>query len=312
MMPILYTVIALLLSINIVLVLPKVVDLTQKAILANSIPNNQVLVGENIFTQKPNVEEVKLPPKPLGLPVPLTSAAAVLVLDLDSESPLLTKDPDKRVPIASTTKIMTSLVAAEIFQPNEILVVPDNILEIKGSTMSLKAGEKLTFRSLLYGMLLNSGNDAAYTIAANFPDGVSAFVREMNKKAEELGLINTHFDNPAGYDSPYHFSSASDLSKVATLASKNSQLSRIFATKETSVASVDKATIHPLKNLNKLLNTPGVLGMKTGTTPEAKENLVGLVERNNHKILTVVLGSDDRFGETEKLVDWAYSNFVWE
>lgn len=312
MMPILYTVIALLLSINIVLALPKVVDLSQKIIPVNSVPNNQVLVGENVISQKEKIEQVKLPPKFSGLPAPLISATAVLVLDLEAGTPLFFKDPDKRVPIASTTKIMTALVAAEIFQPNEILVVPDNILEIKGSTMNLKAGEQLSFRSLLYGLLLNSGNDAAYTIAANFPGGTTAFVREMNKKVENLGLLNTHFDNPAGYDSPQHFSSASDLSKIATLASKNSQLARIFATKETSVASVDKTTIHPLKNLNKLLNTPGVLGIKTGTTPEAKENLVGLVERNNHKILTVVLGSDDRFGETEKLVEWTYANFVWE
>ncbi|MDO8638989.1 MAG: D-alanyl-D-alanine carboxypeptidase, partial [Candidatus Daviesbacteria bacterium] len=170
----------------------------------------------------------------------------------------------------------------------------------------------LSFRSLLYGMLLNSGNDAAYTIAQNYSGGLDAFVVAMNNKAISLGLLNTHFTNPAGFDSLGHYSSAEDLAKIATIAIENPQLSRVVSTKETSVASIDKSTIHSLKNLNKLLDEPGVLGIKTGTTPLARENLVGLVERNGHKILTVVLGSNDRFGETNKLLDWTYSNFVWK
>ena len=206
---------------------------------------------------------------------------------------------------------MTAVVASDYFQQSQILTVTDASL-VGGSNMGLKAGEQLTFRSLLYGMLLNSGNDAAYTIAANFPGGVNAFVNAMNQKAKSLGLVNTHFDNPAGFDSSNHFSSAFDLAKIAALASENPQLSRAFAARQATVASTDLVTIHLLKNLNKLLGLPGVIGMKTGTTPEARENLVGLVERDNHKILTVVLGSEDRFGETQKLMDWAYANFRWQ
>ena len=128
----------------------------------------------------------------------------------------------------------------------------------------------------------------------------------------ELNLKNTHFDNPAGFDSPYHFSSAADLSKITEEALKNTTLTRIFATKETNIVSLNKKYTHQLINLNKLLSQiNGVLGVKTGTTREAKENLVTLIERNGYRVLLVVLGSDDRFGETTRLIDWTYTNFTW-
>ncbi|MFH1536262.1 MAG: D-alanyl-D-alanine carboxypeptidase, partial [Patescibacteria group bacterium] len=181
-----------------------------------------------------------------------------------------------------------------------------------GSRVGLFNGEDLSFRSLLYGMLLNSGNDAAFTLAENYPGGILGFVSAMNKKVLELGLQNTHFDNPAGFDSPNHYSSASDLAKITQEALKDSTLTRIFATKETNIVSLDKKYTHQLFNLNKLLEkVRGVVGVKTGTTEEAKENLVTLVERDGRKILLVVLGSNDRFLETTRLIDWVDSNFAW-
>lgn len=311
MLPVLAAIVLVLVSVNILLGVPKVVDLAQSNLVISSVPNNRVIGTDSKDTQVAGIFKRASIPKPQGLSVPSFSATAVILQDMDSWTLLFVKDPDKRVPIASTTKIMTALVAVDHYKANdELVVVPDAL--VSGSTMGLKAGERLTFRSLLYGMLLNSGNDAAYTIAANFPGGLPGFVRAMNDKALTLGLLNTHFDNPAGFDSPNHYSSAFDLAKIATVAMENYQFARVVGTKETEVASVDKSVVHQLKNLNKLLNTPGVLGIKTGTTPEAKENLVGLVERDNHKILTVVLGSDDRFGETQRLINWAYTNFRWE
>lgn len=285
--------------------LPKAVNFASTSVLAQNIDALQ------LPPQVAGIQKANILPKNLGKPSPEISATAVLVQDLSSDFTLFVKDPDKRVPIASTTKLMTALVAVDHFKANEVLTVPD-LSNAPGSSMGLKMGEKLTFRSLLYGMLLNSGNDAAYTIAANYPGGISAFVTAMNTKAYGMNLVNTHFDNPAGFDSANHYSSAADLGKIARLAAEDSQLARVVSTKETTVSSIDKNDIHILKNLNKLLGLPGVLGMKTGTTPEAKENLVGLIERDNHKILTVVLGSNDRFGETEKLIDWAFSNFTFE
>ena len=165
---------------------------------------------------------------------------------------------------------------------------------------------------MLYGMLLNSGNDAAYAIAENYPQGTGGFIAAMNQKVSNLQLKNTKFDNPAGFDSPNHFSSAEDLAVLTEEALKNNVLARIFATKETSIVSLDKKNKHQLVNLNKLLsNVWGVLGVKTGTTEEAKENLVTLVEREGHRVLIVLLGSNDRFGETTNLIEWTYANFEW-
>lgn len=313
-MPVLYALVIALLSINFTLSLPNVVNLAQTKVSAENIPNNRVLAVNNLGLQNPGqvagIEKVNIPPKNYGLPAPVLSAASVLAEDLDTGVLLYVKDPNKMVPIASTTKLMTALVAVDYFKPNDVLTAPD-VSAIPPSSMGLKTGEQLTFRSVLYGMLLNSGNDAAFTIAANYPGGLDGFVQAMNNKAQQMGLFNTHFDNPAGFDSPNHYSSAFDLAKIAAAAASNSQIARVVSTKETTVASLDKTTIHSLKNLNKLLNLPGVIGMKTGYTPEAKENLVGLIDRDNHKVLTIVLGSNDRFGETETLMNWVYTNFTW-
>lgn len=312
MKPALYALAILLVSINLALGLPKAVDLVQAQVSASNISGSKVVTSNESGFNVAGITKVNLPPRSNFLPAPNFSAASVIASEAGTDFILFAKDSHKRVPIASTTKIMTALVSLEYFKPNEILTVPANITNIMGSTMGLRAEERITFRGLLYGMLLNSGNDVAYTVAANYPGGTEAFVAAMNIKASELNLSDTHFSNPAGFDSPDHFSSAYDLVKIAGVALENYQFARVVATKDTIVASEDKSSIHQLKNLNKLLETPGVLGIKTGTTPLAKENLVGLVERDGHKILTVVLGSDDRFGETERLIDWVYANFSWE
>ncbi len=144
---------------------------------------------------------------------------------------------------------MTALVASEYFKQNSVLTVGSSA-STPGSKVGLVYGEDLTFRSLLYGMLLNSGNDAAFTLAENYPGKTLGFVSAMNKKVLEWGLKKTHFDNPAGFDSPNHYSSAADLSKITEEALKDSQLSRIFATRETSIVSMDKKYSHQLLNLN--------------------------------------------------------------
>lgn len=262
-------------------------------------------------TEQPilGIKKINLPPISSGFLPPALSAKSVLVEDLDTGTVLFQKDAAQRLPIASTTKIMTALVSNEYFQQNSVLTV---VNAIPGSNAGLTVGENLTFRSLLFAMLLNSGNDAAYAIADNYPGGSLNFISAMNKKALEIGLNNTHFDNPAGFDSPNHYSSAYELSKMTKVAIKNSTLSRIFATKQTEVSSIDQKYRHRLVNLNRLLtDTPGVLGVKTGKTDMAKENFVGLIERDGRRILTVVLGSDDRFGETNQLIDWTYTNFSW-
>src|SRR3989344_1891343 len=287
---------------------PSIVTLAESKVISSaneSLEKPKYLINDQVQAKKSWIEIVDQ-----KIPSPQFTSGSVLAFDLDNNRILYEKNSNNRMSPASTTKIMTALVAMEHYQTGDILVVPAEAL-VGGSSMGLTPGERLTFRSLLYGMLLNSGNDAAYTLAMNYPDGFSAFVARMNQKASELGLKNTSFENPAGFDGANHYSSAQDLAKIAKEAIKNPQLAKIFSTKEASVISYDQSKSHPLKNLNKLLGEDGITGIKTGFTEKSGENLVGLVERNGHMVLTVVLSSSDRFGETKNLIDWIYQNFTW-
>lgn len=310
MKPVLFSLVALVAAVVLIMGLPQALNKLQGELIIQ-VPSN-LISAEGFVLDNPekSLEKAILKPVSSGILPPQISATSSLVWDLDSNTVLFAKDVDKKVPIASTTKIMTALVATKYFKPNQILTVYD-LSESGGSSMGLKKGEQIMFRGLLYGLLLNSGNDAAYTIADNYPGGRAGFVAAMNQEASQMGLLSSKFDNPAGFDSPGHYSSASDLAKISILALEDPYLVRIFATRETSVSSVDKTYTHQLTNLNKLLDLPGVVGIKTGTTPQAKENLVGLVEVRDRKILTIVLGSDNRFKETEQLLKWVEQNFPW-
>ena len=285
-------------------ILPFFTAFFDNQLVAMEIPQNNSEVA--------GIQKYNIPPISQKIPTPPVSARAVYIKDLTTQTILFEKNASERLPIASTTKIMTALVASSFFKPETILVVK-SAAQIPGSKVGLSYGEDLTFGSMLYGMLLNSGNDAAYAIAENYPGGVLSFVSAMNKKVADLRLLNTHFENPAGFDGINHFSSAKDLDIITEEALKDPNLAKIFATKQTSITSVDKKYTHQLANLNKLLSSvKGVMGVKTGYTDIAKENLVTLVDRDDHKILIVVLGSDDRFGESTKLIEWAYQNFQWQ
>ncbi|TSC86307.1 MAG: Uncharacterized protein G01um10147_919 [Microgenomates group bacterium Gr01-1014_7] len=298
-----YSALLILITVVAVTLTPFLVEFAENSLISLQIPQNNSNVA--------GIQKYNIPPVAKGLPIPQLSARAILVKDLGTDTILYQKDANARFPVASTTKIMTALVASEYFKPNSVLTVKDGA-GITGAKVGLVKGENLSFSSMLYGMLLPSGNDAAFAIAENYPGGVLGFISAMNKKAAALNLANTHFDNPAGFDSPKHFSSARDLGIITEEALKNYRLARIFATKETDIVSLDKKYKHQLANLNKLLSqVKGVLGVKTGYTEGAKENLITFVDRDGHQILTVVLGSDDRFGESTKLIEWIYQNFTW-
>lgn len=299
----LYSAGLILIAIILAITTPFLVNFTDSVLISSQIPQNNAQVA--------GIQHYNIPPASQGFPVPGFSARAVLIKDLSTGTVLYQTDSNIPYPIASITKIMTALVASEYFQPESVLTVGESA-KIPGSRIGLNYGENLTFRSLLYGMLLNSGNDAAYAIAENFPGRIFGFVSAMNKKVLQLNLRNTHFDNPAGFDSRNQYSSAEDLAKITEEALKNPQLAIIFATEKTNIVSLNQKYTHQLVNLNKLLSSVnGVLGIKTGTTEGAKENLVTLVERDKHRVLLVVLGSNDRFGETTSLIDWTYNNFIW-
>lgn len=287
---------------------PQALDLVESKVISGNLPGDSIKAEGLVLSEKqiPKVELLSA-----NIPEPVVSAVAAVAYDLATDKILYEKNLHAKLAPASTTKIMTAIVASEHFNSGDLLTVPQEAL-VGGSTMGLSAFERLTFRSLLYGMMLNSGNDAAFTLAYNYPGGYDAFIAKMNSRALEIGAKDTHFDNPAGFDSPTHYSSAYDLLLIGKEAVKNARLGKVFSTKETSVTSVDKNQTHVLKNLNKLLNEEGVVGIKTGTTEMAGESLVGLIERENRTILTVMLNSSDRFGETKNLLDWIFKNYSWK
>lgn len=243
--------------------------------------------------------------------MPDTTANSVYIIDADSMIVLYEKNPNLRLFPASTTKIMTALVALENYPLNQVLTVPDK--KIAGSVIYLKSGERLTVENLLYGMLIASGNDAAYVLSENFPGGTSAFVEEMNQKARQLNLLDTHFTNPVGYDENSHYSTAKDLALLAIYTLRNPFFAKVVSTRSTIISDVSGEIKHSLKNTNDLVGkVEGVKGVKTGSTEKAGECLVALIERNSQIIITSVLGSKNRLEETKLLSNWVFDNYLWQ
>ncbi|MBI4062538.1 D-alanyl-D-alanine carboxypeptidase [Candidatus Gottesmanbacteria bacterium] len=280
--------------------------------------------GQNVYTTatvaKPSLFRLSFPiPSPAPYPVNVggfypgseITASAIVIVDVDSSVVMFERNANLLLSPASTTKIMTALVALDTYDLDEVLTVKNLLTD--GQSMKLVVGEKLTVENLLYGTLVASGNDAAFVLADNYPGGVDAFVVAMNEKAKKLKLTKTHFTNPMGFDDAGHKMSAMDLANLARVALANPTVSKMVAIPQITISDVSHTYYHPLTNINELLGKiPGVGGIKTGWTEEAGENLVTLVERNGHNVILVVLHSDDRFAETTALIDWIFGNFRWE
>ena len=273
----------------------------------------QILVSsETLGDTSETLSEVKVvePYLSESTVTPSISAMSALAIDLDSGKVLFEKDPELPVFPASTTKIMTALVALDAYPPSQVVTI--NNVYIDGQKMGLMVGEQIKAEDLIYGLLVSSANDAAEVLADNYPGGRDLFIAAMNLKAKELGLINTLFLNPSGLDSDGQLTTSSDLIRASIYAMKNPEFARIVATKSITVKSIDEKYVHNLKNINRLLGeVDGVLGIKTGYTEGARENLVTYVERDGRKVMTAVLGSKDRFGESKNLIEWIFTNYNW-
>lgn len=280
----------------------------------------------NLKQQTSKVQSLNIAPPVSDYPVfvgPQTlqvAARSAIVLDRDSAVLMYGKNDDVRLLPASTVKIMTALVALGNYGLDDVLTVRE-IAHQGQQSMNLIKGEKMTVANLLYGLLVASANDAAMVFAENYPGGSGAFVAAMNQKAKDLNLIATHFANPTGLDSDekgklladYSYTTALDLARLAAVALRNDTIDQVVATPKITVTDISGRIIHDLDNINTLLGkVEGLKGLKTGWTEEAGECLVGYAERNGRGIISVILGSEDRFGETAKLIDWAFSNHQWE
>lgn len=240
---------------------------------------------------------------------PEVFARSILVVDRASNVTLWEHNADLRVPPASTTKMMTALVAMDKFPLEQIITVTKSYKI--GQTVGFKPGDKVSVEQLLFSLLVYSGNDAAEILAESYEGGRGAFIAAMNTKTLELGLKNTHFANPTGLDEVNHYSTARDLAILADIAMKKIEFAKIVSS-ESTVIALENNQEYVLKNVNQLLGKiPGVLGVKTGFTEGAGQSLVTLVSRNDHEVILSVLGSGDRFMETEKLIDWVYASFTW-
>jgi D-alanyl-D-alanine carboxypeptidase (penicillin-binding protein 5/6) len=230
-------------------------------------------------------------------------------MDADSKVVLYAKNPDLRSSTASTIKIMTALTALDHFQLSDTLTTlkPSN----EGSVLGLVQDEQMTFENLLYAMLLPSANDAALTIAQNYPGGETAFIKVMNDKAKALKLYNTHYSDVAGLADEGDYTTPFDLARLASFAMQNSEIRKIVATKEQAISDVSGTHVYALKNLNVLLGQDGVNGVKTGYTEEAGQVLVTSKGEKGKTIIIVVMGSADRFADTQKLLDLVSNNLTY-
>jgi len=245
---------------------------------------------------------------------PLTDAESEIIVDFDSGKILYEKNSNKKMQIASITKLMTAIIALEEGNLDEVITISEKAALTEGSKVWLLSGEKITLRNLLYAVMIHSGNDAAYAIAEHLGEGdTKIFVDKMNQKALDLGLLSTHYDNPIGFDSKQNYSTAYDLSLLARYAYRKPFIRDAADIRSMSISSVDGQQEHKLDTTNELLGSfLRVLGLKTGTTELAGQCLISIIENDQgRKIITVMLNSTERFSETKSLAAWAFRSFIW-
>ena len=262
--------------------------------------DNEVDFEDTIEVTASNVSEL-----------PKTNSRRYIVYDRISKSMIIGKNEDIKSAMASTTKIMTTIVILEKADLNETVTVSAKAGGTGGSRLGLKRGDKASVRDLLYGLMLRSGNDAAVALAEHVGGSVKGFAELMNEKASELGLTNTHFVTPHGLDDANHYTTALELAKLTDYAMNNETFSKIVGTKSITIYINNQP--RQINNTNELLGVlNGVVGVKTGFTNNAGRCLVTETKRNNMDIITIVLGADtkkDRTKDSVNLIEYTYSKY---
>lgn len=236
------------------------------------------------------------------------SASSAVLIEAESGRVLYEKDADKRRPMASTTKIMTALVALENGGLDMAVKIQKEAVGIEGSSVYLAEGEVLTLRELLYALMLRSANDAAAAIAIAVGGSVSDFAEMMNEKAEEMGLENTHFDNPHGLDSEEHYTTARELALITAEALKNDVFREIVSTYKKTLPLGNVPDRRLVVNHNRLLRTyDGCIGVKTGFTKKDGRCLVSAAERDGVTLIAVTLNAPNDWSDHKKMLDGGFS-----
>lgn len=238
------------------------------------------------------------------------SAQSACLIEAESGKAIYSKNADKRMHMASTTKVMTAIVAIESgISLDTIFKTPVEAVGVEGSSVYLAENEKITFEALLYSLLLASANDAAVAIAIQVAGSVEAFVNLMNAKAQELGLSNTHFTNPHGLYDKEHYTTAHDIARLMAYAMKNEKFATITASQR-KVFAREGEGVRVLINHNKLLKTyDGVIGGKTGFTKKSGRCLVSVAERDGLRLIAVTLNAPDDWRDHATLYDFGFDNY---
>lgn len=246
-----------------------------------------------------NKAAASLIPPPIG-------AQAAIIMEAKTRTVIYEKQADRRMYPASTTKIMTFLLAQKLGNPDDVVEVSQAAAKTDGSSLGLSAGDKISLQDLLYGLMLVSGNDAATATAEHVAGSASAFVGLMNTEAQKIGALNTHFVNPHGLPDARHYSTAYDLALITVEALTVPDFSKITGTIRTQISFINGKTRN-LRNTNRLLGQyPGLTGGKTGYTRAAGDCLVAIAERDGVQLIAVVLDDDDRWDDVPKLFDFGF------
>lgn len=237
------------------------------------------------------------------------SADAYILMDMDSNRILASKDMHERRLIASISKIMTAIVAIESNRLEEIVIVDESILKAYGSGIYIEIGEEITLRDLIYGLMLRSGNDAALMISTFVSGNEENFVKKMNEKAQELGMKNTTFSNSSGLDneSTGNYSSCYDMALLTSYAMKNEEYRKIVGTKKYTVKTNKKTYVW--HNKNKLLSLDYITGGKTGFTEKARRTLVSTAFLDRMNLVVVTLNDPDDWSTHKTLYQYAKENY---
>lgn len=245
---------------------------------------------------------------------PEISAKAAIVYDIESKKLLYSKNPDAQLPIASLTKIVTALVVRDLLLADEVVVVPKEAVKFDKERQDLYEDEELKVKDLMKIMLVESSNDAAVALASHITKRGTNFIGEMSVKAKSVGMAKSLFFDPTGLDDR-SYSTPRDLAKAVSYALDYPDLWKFLLEKNLVVASQDGKIEHNVRNTNQLLGViPDIVGGKTGYTEVARGCMILIVNvpGSDSKIVSVVLGSEDRFGETKKLIEWTKTSYRWE
>ena len=247
---------------------------------------------------------------PVGSSPPALSAKSAILINGESGAVYYGKNEDQRLGMASTTKLMTAIVALELADADSVVRIPRAAVGIEGSSVYLIEGERLTLSELIYALLLSSANDAAVAIAIHTAGSVDAFVEKMNEKAADMGLDDTHFTNPHGLYDEAHYTTARELAIIAAEALKFPFIAAAVGAKKASISHDGKAGARLLVNHNKLLRCyEGAIGMKTGFTKKTGRCLVSAAERDGLTLIAVTLDAPDDWSDHTALLDYGFASY---